>query len=132
LFAAVAALVGIGAGILAVAADRQQARERRAAIARDLTGGDPGRAPAHMRRFGCAGCHTIPGIPGANGMIGPDLRGVASRFYFAGRLSNTPEQLIEWIVDPRGQDPRTTMPASGISRGQARDVAAWLYAQAPP
>src|SRR5205814_8472996 len=32
----------------------------------------------------CVGCHTIPGIPGANGTIGPNLAGVASRTKIAG------------------------------------------------
>src|SRR5207244_5964310 len=26
----------------------------------------------------CVGCHTIPGIPGATGQVGPNLAGVAS------------------------------------------------------
>ena len=37
-------------------------------------------APAHVvdsfNKGGCAGCHMIPGIPGANGQIGPDLANI--------------------------------------------------------
>src|SRR5438876_4818296 len=33
---------------------------------------------------GCGGCHTIPGVAGATGTIGPNLAGVASRTTIAG------------------------------------------------
>ena len=32
-----------------------------------------------------------------------------------------------WIVNPKQFDPRTAMPVTGISLGEARDVAAYLY-----
>ena len=31
-----------------------------------MTGGDPSRAPALIRHYGCGSCHLIPGIRGAN------------------------------------------------------------------
>jgi cytochrome c len=31
------------------------------------------------------------------------------------------------ILDPRGLDPKTRMPQTGISEQEARDVAAYLY-----
>ena len=34
-----------------------------------------------------------------------------------------------WIVDPRKVDPKSAMPATGITPEDARDVAAYLYAQ---
>jgi cytochrome c1 len=46
--------------------------------------------------------------------------------YIAGRLTNAPEHLIDWIVDPRAADPRTAMPVTGVSRSQARHIAAYL------
>jgi mono/diheme cytochrome c family protein len=97
------------------------------AAARVLTGGDPSRAPSLFIRYGCAGCHTIPGIPGADGQVGGALGGMRHRVYIAGVLPNTPDNLIGWIVQPDRYSERTAMPASGISIAEARDVAAWLY-----
>src|SRR6185436_863734 len=65
-----------------------------------LTGGDPARGKAAISRYGCASCHTIAGVRGADGLVGPPLTGVASRVYIAGVLQNTPENLIQWIQDP--------------------------------
>ena len=58
--------------------ERHQAH-RRAALASTLTGGDPSRAPWLMRRYGCAGCHAIAGLPGADGRVGPALSGLIDR-----------------------------------------------------
>jgi hypothetical protein len=35
-------------------------------------------------------CHTVPGIVGAHGKIGPGLEGVATHSYIAGQLPNQP------------------------------------------
>src|SRR5581483_4840173 len=51
------------------------------AVAKALTHGDEARAPALMIRYGCAGCHTIPGVPGADGQVGPELSGLVHRVY---------------------------------------------------
>lgn len=101
----------------------------RAAIARVMTGGDPGRAPAIFRRYGCAGCHTISGIPGADGQAGAPLTELSKRVYIAGALENRPDNLVAWIVSPQRFFPQTAMPQSGISEQEARDLAAYLYAQ---
>jgi cytochrome c len=98
-------------------------------LASALTGGDPTQAPEIMRRYGCAGCHTIPGVPGADGLVGPALSGLGQRVYIAGVATNSPDNLIRWIVTPQAFSPRTAMPATGISEAEAREVAAYLYAQ---
>ena len=105
-------------------------REQRAADrwAMGLTGGDPHRAPALMIRNGCAGCHTIPGVPGARGTVGPKLSGLTDRAYIGGVLPNTPDNLVAWIRDSRAANPRTAMPSTRIPEDQARDIAAYLYA----
>jgi cytochrome c1 len=102
---------------------------QRSAVAHALTGGDPSRALPLMRRYGCAGCHTIPGVPGADGVVGGSLNDLRSRVYIAGVLQNNADTLVDWIVSPRSIDPRTAMPATGLTRDEARDVAAYLYAQ---
>lgn len=124
----------IGASGLLVAAAvatgfARSERQQNESIARAMTGGDPARAPALIRRYGCGGCHTIPGIPGADGKVGASLADLRSRVYIAGVAANAPDNLIRWIVNPQALSPRTAMPATGITEAEARDVAAYLYAQ---
>jgi len=97
----------------------------RTAIA--MTGGDPERAPQLIRKHGCQVCHTIPGVQGARGKIGPSLAAIASRSYLAGNVPNTAENMIKWIADPQAIAPGTAMPDVGVSDQEARDIAAYLY-----
>jgi putative membrane protein len=95
--------------------------------AAELTGGDPGRGVIAIRQYGCPSCHTIPGVPGAYGLVGPPLGGIASRMYIAGMLPNTPENMILWIQAPQGVNQRTAMPNMGITESEARNIAGYLY-----
>ena len=97
------------------------------AVARALTGGNPANASTLATRYGCGGCHTIPGLPGAVGLVGPPLEGLRSRVFIAGVLPNTADNLINWIVQPRRWSPRSAMPETGIDADGARDIAAYLY-----
>ena len=101
----------------------------RDAAARAMTGGNPTQGVALMTRYGCAGCHTIPGVPGADGQVGGPLAEMRKRVFIAGVLPNTANNLIEWIVDPQAHDPHSAMPITGINRTEARDAAAWLYSR---
>jgi cytochrome c2 len=92
-----------------------------------LTGGDPGRGQRTIKQYGCETCHRIPGVSGAAGTVGPPLDRMARRSFVAGRLSNSPENLIQWIRDPQAVDPRTAMPDTGVTDQDARDIAAYLY-----
>ncbi|MBW7883027.1 MAG: hypothetical protein H3C34_10385 [Caldilineaceae bacterium] len=60
----------------------------------------PGNVVAAFNKGGCAGCHVIPGIPGANGQIGPDLTtiGVDAAARREGTL--TEQYVRESILDP--------------------------------
>jgi cytochrome c2 len=107
----------------------QSYRKQTENTARAMTAGDSARAPALIRRYGCAGCHTISGIPGGDGQVGSSLAELRQRVYIAGVVTNSPDNLIHWIVTPQAFSPRTAMPATGISETEARDVAADLYAQ---
>jgi putative membrane protein len=80
-----------------------------------------------VRRYGCGSCHTIPGITGARGLVGPPLGGIASRVYIAGVLPNEPDNMIRWIEDPPGVDEKTAMPNMGVTARDARDISAYLY-----
>jgi cytochrome c2 len=97
------------------------------AVARALTGGDPAHASVVVTRYGCGGCHTIPGVPAADGKVGPPLGGIREHVFIAGLLPNTADNLINWIVEPRAYSPHSAMPVTGISKAEARDVAAWIY-----
>jgi len=92
-----------------------------------LTGGDPSRGPDLMRKYGCQTCHTVPGVVGANGLVGPPLAGIASRSYIAGVLPNAPDNMLAWIRDPQRVDPKTAMPNTGVTPSDARHIAAYLY-----
>jgi cytochrome c2 len=116
------ALVALAGATELVACQRQAWRE-----AAMLTGGDPGRGQAAIEAYGCGSCHTIPGIPGANTLVGPPLSGIASRAYVAGVLPNTPNNMIRWIEHPQAIDPLTAMPDLGVPDPTARDIAAYLY-----
>jgi cytochrome c1 len=76
----------------------------------------------------CVGCHTIPGIPGANGNVGPNLGGVASRPKIAGGAVNNsgPDDLKAWILNPPGLKPGTAMPNLGLTDDQATKIVAYL------
>jgi cytochrome c2 len=89
--------------------------------------GNPGRGRDLMERYGCAACHTIPGVRRAVGLVGPPLSGLARRAYIAGVAANTPQNLVQWIMSPQSFNPRTAMPAVGAGEAQARDMAAYLY-----
>lgn len=91
-------------------------------------GGDPERGRRAMLRHGCGGCHAIPGVSGAAGRVGPSLDGFAERTYVAGQLPNTPEHLIAWLLDPPRYAPGTAMPKLPVTESEARDMAAYLYA----
>jgi mono/diheme cytochrome c family protein len=125
-------LLGLGVVVVLVAAGlaaRQWSSQREAtAVARALTGGDPERAAVLVTRYGCGGCHAIPGLPGADGRVAQPLAGLRERVFIGGQLRNTTDNLIRWIVDPRAISPNSAMPATGISAAEARDVAAYLYA----
>ncbi|WP_426954385.1 c-type cytochrome [Muricoccus radiodurans] len=122
--AALLVLGGAGAAAWSVMQRRQDEE-----LARAITGGEPDRAPALMIRYGCGGCHAIPGVPGADGRVAAPLAGLRERVYVGGVARNTAENLVAWIVDPRALSPRSAMPATGITPDEARDVAAFLYAR---
>lgn len=114
-----AALLGSGA----ISACQPAAGEPVWAVA----GGHPERGPAAFHKYGCGTCHTIPGVSGADAMVGPPLMAWGRRSYIAGKMPNTPEQLIAWITAPQLLEPGTAMPNMGVTDQEARDMAAYLY-----
>lgn len=84
---------------------------------------------------GCGGCHTIPNIPGASAVIGPnlgptaDLPPLSQRKMIAGGAvpNNSQADLAAWIADPPSLKPGTAMPKLGLSSDEAAQAAAYLY-----
>ena len=92
-----------------------------------LTGGHPDKGIAAIGRYGCGSCHDIPGIRSARGTVGPPLGRIAVRTYLAGRLSNTPANMMQWIQHPQHIERGTAMPEMGVTPDDARDITAFLY-----
>jgi cytochrome c len=89
--------------------------------------GDPELGKALIRDHGCIACHRIPGIAGHEANVGPPLDKIGSRTYIAGILTNTPENMVRWLMDPPAIDPQTAMPDTGLSQAEAEHIAAYLY-----
>jgi len=87
-------------------------REQIARI-KEETGGDPARGKQIVQQYGCTSCHEIPDVSGPKGMVGPPLTHVASRQIIAGKLPNTPENLIKYLQNPSPPIRRTSCPTSG-------------------
>jgi cytochrome c len=95
---------------------------------RPVAGGDPAVGKQLIVTYGCGSCHTIPGVRVANGLVGPPLEHFARRAYIAGEVPNSADFLVRWIEVPQAIEPGTAMPNLGVTEGQARSIAAYLYA----
>lgn len=92
-----------------------------------VAGGEPGEAHDALRDYGCTGCHIIPGVRGADGVVGPPLVSFSQRRFIAGRVPNTPESLVLFIMNPQAIKPGSAMPNTGVTDEDARNIAAYLY-----
>ena len=120
----VVSLLALGA-FLSSCSDLNSSRVRAAYI---TTGGGNARVgKADIRKYGCYTCHTISGVPGARGLVGPPLDGIGERQYIAGELPNTAANLMRWIQHPHSVEPHTLMPEMGVTEQDSRDIAAYLY-----
>jgi cytochrome c oxidase subunit 2 len=81
---------------------------------------------------GCVSCHTVNGIEGAAGGVGPNLTHLKSRSMFAGAtIENTAENLTKWVRDPSAMKPmrpdqKTGMPDQDLSDEDIEKVVAFL------
>lgn len=96
-------------------------------ISADSEPGDPQAGRHALEQYLCVTCHQIPGVAGANGSVGPPLRGIATRKYIAGVLPNTPDNMMRWLRNPQLIDPRSAMPDLRIREKDIRDITAYLY-----
>ena len=95
--------------------------------AEEITRGRSERGKTAIERYGCGSCHRIPGISGADSVVGPSLERIASRVYIGGRLINEPNAMIAWIRDPQHLRSPTAMLTLGVTEQESRDMAAYLY-----
>lgn len=93
-----------------------------------IAGAKPERGPALIKAYGCSACHTMPDGTEAPRSVGPSLERVKDQLFIAGKLPNTPENLMRWIQDPQQFRPQTAMPNLRVGAEDARDIAAHLYA----
>jgi cytochrome c2 len=89
--------------------------------------GDAQRGAVLIGQLGCGACHIIPGVSGAEGLVGPPLDRMGKRVYIAGVLRNTPDNMITWLRNPQSVVPNNAMPNMVIDQQQARDIAAYFY-----
>lgn len=81
---------------------------------------------------GCISCHTVNGVEGAEGRVGPDLTHLKSRETFAGAVfENTVENLTRWVKNPPAMKPMRPdegmgMPDQDLSDEQVAKVVAYL------
>jgi cytochrome c2 len=90
--------------------------------------------PENGRRLiaakGCGTCHSVEGVPGATGLVGPRLNNISLRPTLAGdAIQNSRENMMHWIMDPPSMKPGTAMPKLGLTEQEAQDIAAFLYSQ---
>jgi cytochrome c2 len=121
-----------GVALLAAAAGYQNYRSAQSQLrgkVEAMTGGHVESGRRAFAAYGCGACHSISGVGGASGLVGPPLTGIASRAIVAGKLENNPDNLQRWIVDPQAVTPGTAMPRLGVEPQAARDITAFLYMQ---
>jgi cytochrome c2 len=123
LLLALATVAGVASTIVLYGQDAAQART----TAEQISGGHVDAGKAAINRYGCGACHQIPGIPGAEGQVGPSLNAFGTRSEIAGVLVNNPQNLTRWVRRPQEIVPGNGMPDQGVTERDARDIAAYLY-----
>lgn len=80
-----------------------------------------------INTYGCNVCHTIPGVEGPQGTIGPSLAGVASRPKISnGTVATSEANLTQFIQNPSSLNPQSSMPPNTIPADDVKDIVAYL------
>ncbi len=74
----------------------------------------------------CVGCHTIQGLPGAQGKVGPELTHFASNSLIVGIFPNTEENLKQYLKDPSAVKPGALMPNQNLTDSDIDALVAFL------
>jgi cytochrome c oxidase subunit 2 len=81
---------------------------------------------------GCSGCHTISGLEGANGKVGPNLTHLQARTRFAGAVFELNDRnLRRWLRNPPAMKPMNPqnnqgMPNLGLTEDEITQLIAYL------
>ena len=86
----------------------------------------PRMGPRSSPKKGCGACHMIPGVEGANGLVGPPLTLMGKQIFVAGLFRNTPQIPAARVLEPQRFVPGNAMPSTGLTPSEALDVAAYL------
>ena len=79
-----------------------------------LAAGDAERGRQLYSRSACIGCHVVTGNPMSQGIIGPNLTHIATRWTIAsGLYPNDAKHLAYWIKNAGVLKPGSIMPAQG-------------------
>ena len=119
-------LAGAAVGTLVAVAACSGAGDMGAEGSRVVRGASPAAGRQQIIRYGCGACHEVPGIKQANGLVAPPLDHFGKRGTIAGHFANTPDNLINWVHDPQTMLPGNDMPNLGVTRDEARNIAAYL------
>ncbi len=92
-----------------------------------IADGDLQRGRLMVLEFGCSGCHIVASVRQARGRVGPNLENIREQIYLAGILPNQPDNMVQWLMNPREISPQTAMPDLHVSEQDARDIGAFLY-----
>jgi len=80
-----------------------------------------------VQQKGCGGCHTINGVEGFGGIIGPNLTHFGSRTTFAGStFPNNEVNLTNWLKNPPGVKPGADMPNLNLTPDEIKALVAYL------
>jgi cytochrome c oxidase subunit 2 len=91
-----------------------------------LQGSDAERGAQLFKERTCVNCHAIAGT-GADARVGPDLTHIGSRETLGtGILTNTPQNLADWIADPQRIKPGVLMPNLKLNADEVRAISAYL------
>jgi cytochrome c2 len=110
----------VAAGLLLLGCDNEP--HNRPSLAR----AELRRGAIALQNYGCGACHRIPGVAGADGVVGPPLVNMGQRVYIARGLPNTQENMIRWILAPQQIAPRSAMPDMQVTPADAKSMTAYL------
>ena len=85
-----------------------------------------GEGAAVFAQYKCGMCHTIEGVRGAMGMMGPNLTTYGTQDQILGTAEMTQENLIQFIGNPGSIKPGSMMPGFKMSDEDAAALADYL------
>ena len=87
----------------------------------------PQRGVMLAAQYGCNVCHTVPGVDGPQGSLGPSLAKIGSQGTIAaGTVPVSADVIARYIINPASVNPESSMPPVSMPEADARDIAAFL------